>query len=73
MLFGRRDLAFELHKNRPRLCFYPTQENTFVHNLVPIGRATAEKSWREKKTQIDRKVKYYQNFEKLHFFLKTAS
>jgi len=38
--------------------FNHMQENTFVPNLVQIGRETADKSWREKKkkSETDRKT-----------------
>ena len=42
------------------------QDGRFVLYLVQIGWETAEKSWPEKKKQIDRKI-YYWNFEKFHF------
>ena len=35
-VFGRRDLVFELIKNRTRL-FYHTQADTFVPNFVQVG------------------------------------
>ena len=41
------------------VCLNHTQEDTFLPNLVQIGREAAEKSWREKKKekkQIDRKI-----------------
>jgi len=48
MFFGRCDLVFELFKNRP-VFFCPEQGDMILPNLVQIGRAAAEKIWREKK------------------------
>ena len=39
----------------------------FVPNLVQIGRAAADKIWREKKSKPTEKHNTTQNFEKLHF------
>jgi hypothetical protein len=41
---------------KPRLAINRVQEHTFAPNLVQMGQETAEKSWREKKKQVDGKI-----------------
>ena len=64
-VFGRCDLVFELFKNRPRFFLGPEQGDTFVPNLVQVGRAAAEKIWREKKKKKKRKPREKHNITEI--------
>ena len=50
VIFTRRDLFFYFSKIA-RVYSSHTQVDALVPNLVQIGRETAEKSWREKKSK----------------------
>ena len=52
------------------VCFNRMQEDTFVPNLVQIGRQTAGEKKRKGKKQIDRKNIIFPKFSKIEFWQK---
>jgi len=69
MFYSRCDLVFELSKIAI-VCFNRMQEDTFVPNLVQIGRETAEESWLEKKKRNRQKNIILPKFWKIAFLQK---